>query len=130
MLDLQGSNQDVILWLMEVTVSQRFGAIMQKIKQYMEKCKGPVMMIVIIICKVRPHSSPEVMLSMGVWSKTYKTLLNLEEWQYRDNRPVDGLIQSVVPYRWIDRLDITIKVWLHHPDEHLILTMSITSMAS
>jgi hypothetical protein len=118
MLELQGSNRDVILWLMEVTVSQRFGAIMQKIKQYMEKCEGPVMMIVIIIREVRAYSSPEVTSHAGIWAKTHKTLLNLEEWQHDDDRPVDGLVQSVVPHRWMDRLDITVKVWLRHPDGH------------
>ncbi|KAG2046120.1 hypothetical protein BDR06DRAFT_1039152 [Suillus hirtellus] len=118
MLELQGSNQDVILWLMEVTVSQCFGDIMRKIKEYMEKCEGPVMMIVIIIHEARAYSSPEVTSSAGIWAKTHKTLLNLEEWQHDDDRLVDGLVQSVVPHRWMDRLDITIKVWLHHPDGH------------
>jgi hypothetical protein len=66
MLELQGLNWDVTLWLMEVTVSQHFGAIMQKIKQYMEKCEGPVMMIVIITHEVRAYSSPKVTSHAGI----------------------------------------------------------------
>ncbi|KAG1804570.1 hypothetical protein EV424DRAFT_1351270 [Suillus variegatus] len=108
--------------LLELQVSQHLGDIMEKMERYMEKCKRPVMMIILIIHEVRSYRQPVIMSHARIWANTHTQLLTLEEWQHDNDRPVYEVIMSTVPHRWMDGLDIIIKTWLCHPDGHFHLS--------
>lgn len=97
LLELQGSNRDVILWVMKVAVSQRLGDIMEKMERYMEKCERPVMMIILIIHEVRSYRQPVITSHARIWANTHTQLLTLEEWQHDNDRPVTGTSILVIP---------------------------------